>query len=194
LLRRDCDGEVCSLCRPEHAPLPATERRQANVEALLAYQGPAATAVNRLKFSGDLAVAGPLGRMLAGASILDEPWDSIAPVPLHWRRTLARGFNQSHVLAAWMMRHRGLSKSLLEPRLLRRKKHGPPQRELPAERRLSNVRGAFEARSAARVAERRILLVDDVTTTGATLHACTAALRRAGASRVGGLALLRTLA
>jgi len=77
---------------------------------------------------------------------------------------------------------------------LRRRRATPPQTDLSLTRRLENVRGAFVAPEPEKAEGRRILVVDDVTTTGATLRACVAALEEAGASEVGALALLRTLA
>lgn len=193
LLRDDGDPFVCSLCAPDHVPLDPHDRRRDGVEALFAYEGPVARAVTRLKLSGDTAVAGPLGRMLATAPIWAEPWDLIVPVPLHFGRALGRGFNQAHLLAYWARRAQATD-ATLEARALARTRPTPSQTELTAARRRTNVLGAFRVRRPARVAGRRVLVVDDVTTTGATLAACSTALVGAGARRVGGLALLRTLA
>jgi len=183
---------LCSLCLPEHEPLPATQRRVAGIEAIHAYAGPLARAITALKFSGQLELAGPLGRLLSRADLLRQPWDSLIPVPLHPWRALLRGYNQADLLARWTLRHAGKSAALLQPRLLRRARATPPQTAQDAATRRQNLAEAFVAAPAA--AGRRLLVLDDVTTTGATLEACLTALRTAGAREVAGLALLRTLA
>lgn len=183
---------LCSLCAPEHEALPPALRQVAGVEALHAYAGPLARAVTALKFSGQLELAGPLGRLLGRADLLRQPWDSLIPVPLHPWRALLRGYNQAELLARWALRHAGQPAASLAPRLLRRVRATPPQTAQDAANRRQNLAAAFVAAPAA--AGRRLLVVDDVTTTGATLEACLAALRSAGAREVAGLALLRTLA
>lgn len=192
LLRGAPELPLCSLCAPEHEPLPPALRRVAEVEALHAYAGPLARAVAALKFSGQLELAGPLGRLLASADLLRQPWDALIPVPLHPWRALLRGYNQADLLARWALRHAGRPAAGLAPRLLRRVRATPPQTAQDAASRRQNLAAAFVAAPAA--AGRRLLVVDDVTTTGATLAACLAALRSAGAREVAGLALLRTLA
>jgi len=183
---------LCSLCLPEYEPLPASQRRVAGIEAIHAYAGPLARAVAAFKFSGQLELAGPLGRLLGSADLLRQSWDSLIPVPLHPWRALVRGYNQADLLARWALRHAGQSAAMLQPRLLRRVRRTPPQTAQNAATRRQNLAEAFVAAPAA--AGRRLLVLDDVTTTGATLEACMAALRSAGAREVAGLALLRTLA
>lgn len=186
------EDPVCSRCRTEYAPLPDDMRRLHSVDACFAYQGALAQAVARLKFAGDTSVAGPLGRLLARAPTLAERWDLIVPVPLHWRRALGRGYNQAHLLAHWALPRR--ERHRLGPRVLVRTRHSPAQTELEAAARHANVDGAFRVRRPCRVADRSVLVIDDVTTTGSTMRACLSALRAAGARRAHGLALLRTLA
>jgi ComF family protein len=104
--------------------------------------------------------------------------DTLVPVPLHPRRLRQRGYNQAGLLAEGLARLAGLP--VLE--LLRRCKPTRPQWDLDRQSRRDNLAGAFLASSQAR--GRRVLLIDDVCTSGASLEACARALRRAGAARV----------
>jgi ComF family protein len=192
LLRGDPDLPLCSACRPEHVPLPPAQRVLGDLEAVHAYAGPLARAVAALKFDGQLELAGPLGRLLAGADALRRDWDAVAPVPLHPWRAVLRGYNQAALLAGWARVHAGQPAGRFAPRLLRRTRATAPQTALDGAARRDNLAGAFAARTA--VAGRRVLVIDDVTTTGATLRGCVDALRAAGAAEVAGLALLRALA
>ena len=105
-------------------------------------------------------------------------WDAVVPVPLHWTRKWSRGFNQSLILA------KAVSKTLGIPVLsaLRRTKRTKDQTKLSREARLANVRGAF--RAVCKVKGRKVLLLDDVTTTGATLEECRRVLTQAGAAEI----------
>ena len=117
----------------------------------------------------------------------------LLPVPLHWRRQWARRFNQSALLAEVIGKASGLPVS---HGALRRVKATPQQVGLARAERARNVQGAFAVRPDARieVAGRRLVLVDDVLTTGATLEACTRALMRAGAASVDVLVFARVVA
>lgn len=188
LLRGPQALPLCSLCRPEHQPLPPELRHQAGIEAVHAYQGPLARAVAALKYEGQLELAGPLGRLLTGADLLCRGWDAVIPVPLHPWRALLRGYNQAALLTRWALP----AGQRARPRWLRRVRATAPQTGQDAAARRQNLRDAFVAAPA--VAGLRLLVIDDVTTTGATLHACLQALRAAGAREAAGLALLRSLA
>ena len=111
--------------------------------------------------------------------------DVIAPVPLHGRRERERGYNQSSLLAREVSRRAGIGSA----QALRRTRDTPSQTAMSIEERRRNVDGAFEC--AGDVRGRRVLLVDDVVTTGATMSACAATLKAAGATRVWGLAFAR---
>lgn len=102
------------------------------------------------------------------------------PVPLHWRRRLERGFNQSELLAEAVARRYGQR----PVHAIRRRRHTEAQAGLSNAGRRTNVAGAFAVVRKDAVAGRRIILVDDVMTTGATAAACARALKRAGAQRV----------
>jgi ComF family protein len=152
--------------------------------------GVARAAILLCKHGGRLDLLRHLARLLAeegAARLTARDWDAVVPVPLHWRRRWRRGFNQAEVLARVFGRRHGLR--LLRWCLVRA--HATPPQHGDASARRRNVRDAFVVRGAARIAGRRVLLVDDVFTTGATANACAAALRAAGASAVGVLTLAR---
>jgi ComF family protein len=159
------------------------------------YTGNLRKAILHLKFHGREHLANRLGALLARAfEALPEPDSAIvAPVPLHPSRRRQRGFNQAELLARSLVRNlrreeRGLQ---LVVNLLRRVRATLPQVGLSASARRENVRGVFSVSRPERIRNRTVVLVDDVMTTGATLSACAAALKRAGASRVLALSLAR---
>lgn len=138
--------------------------------------------VHSLKYRGVTALAEPMGALLAEAALdFDIEADLIAPVPLSKLRHRTRGYNQASELA----KHVGRELSLpVRPRAVERTRHAKPQaRSADAEERRRNVQGAFRCEDPA-VEGNRILLIDDVTTTGATLAACAEALLRGGAESV----------
>ncbi len=126
----------------------------------------------------------------AGEELLPDV-DLILPVPLHRWRLLTRGFNQSAVLA---QRIAVLTGRAWAPSILQRHRSTPSQQGLSAAERQRNITSAaFRVRGGERVAGARLLLVDDVLTTGTTLSACVSVLRRAGAERVDVLTLARVV-
>jgi ComF family protein len=151
----------------------------------LVYAGAVARAIMRMKYESRPDLARPLGDLL-WRSI--EPhaaaWRGavVVPVPLHPNRLTERGFNQSTLLAARIV---GRLDARFEPTGLVRTRETPQQANLDRAARATNVAGAFRARDPAAVRGRAVLLIDDVTTTGATLDACADALRDAGAASVG---------
>jgi ComF family protein len=114
--------------------------------------------------------------------------DCVVPVPLHWLRRWRRGYNQSSSLALGLSSRLGLP---LQNWWLKRIRNTPSQKALSRTARQENVRGAFQVRSSAACKGRSILLVDDVVTTGATVHEAARVLRAAGAGRVVVAALAR---
>ena len=118
--------------------------------------------------------------------------DYLIPVPLHWTRLFARRFNQAVVLA---MKIGGRAGKPVLTRTLIRRKRTPSQGRLRRSRRVANLRGAFKVPPGAKeeLAGKRVLLIDDVLTTGATATACTKTLRRAGATHVDVLTLARVV-
>jgi ComF family protein len=164
------------------------------------YTGKLRQVVLRLKFAGDERLGVRLGELLAPtwdslppAGAFDSPL--IVPVPLHASRRRERGYNQSEMLAAGLVRALRRQKGGAEPQVdkacLRRNRATPPQTGLSVAARRENLRGAFEVVKPDLVRGRQIVLVDDVMTTGATLSACARALKRAGAERVLGLTVAR---
>lgn len=127
----------------------------------------------------------------AGAPLLDRA-QLIAPVPLHPRRLASRRYNQAGLLAQALAAQAPVPLAI---DLLRRTRATPSQGHMGARQRRENVRGAFAVhpRAAARLRGVRVLLVDDVMTTGATLDACAAALIRAGAAAVDAVAVARVV-
>lgn len=176
------EGDRCGPCR----------RRQPSCERTLAawtYQPPLDAVLTGLKFRRLEYLGSQLGRELAvllGSRLEDH--DLVVPVPLHWRRRLARGYNQAEAIARPLAKRLGLEHA----RVLRRRRATPPQTALEREQRVRSVRGAFALRRRHDPRGRRVLLVDDVVTTGATLEAAAACLRRAGAARVTAVAAART--
>lgn len=205
--RRVCDscvarfaapGPRCATCA---VPVPAgvaqcgaCVRHPPPVDACLAavdYGYPWAQVLAAFKFQGDPGWAAALADLLRqapGVAPALAAADLLVPVPLSRERLRERGFNQTLMLA------RCLAPGLTRATLLLRTRDTPSQSSLPRERRLRNLRGAFalEPLQAPAVAGRRVLLLDDVMTTGATLHAAARVLRAAGAAHITALALART--
>jgi ComF family protein len=125
--------------------------------------------------------------MMGSALPRDERFDAIVPMPLHWLRRWRRGFNQAELLSRALSRQTGLPVRCL----VRRKRFTAAQAGLTNAGRRANVTGAFRVPRPESVKGLRLLLIDDVFTTGATAGACARALKRAGASRVAVLALAR---
>jgi ComF family protein len=144
--------------------------------------------VHGLKYRSLHALARPMGELMAEYLLQTPlPVDLLVPVPLHRWRKRGRGFNQAELLCRIIAERSGIA---LDARSLRRTRNTPQQTRSSdrAERELG-MRGAF--RCQATVAGRRVLLVDDVMTTGATLHECAGSLRAAGAASVWSLTFAR---
>jgi len=214
MLREVARVPVCSRCLTEPAPMvaeffcascrtpflnraPLDEAGQCSLcrlglsgfDAVFAYgshEGALRKLVHLLKYEKMRPLARPLAGFLVRALPQDDgavrEFDAIVPLPLHWRRRLDRGFNQATLLS----RESGRLLHIPVLSVVRRVKATPPQAGLTNAKRRANVRGAFrvKARAKAKIAGLRLLLVDDVLTTGATAAACARALKRAGAAQV----------
>jgi len=172
------DDDGCPHCP---TPMPRFDR----VVRLAAYEPPLATVIGKVKFHGEHATCRWLGRLLAQKVQATPELSSaelVEPVPLHWRRRLQRGYNQSAVIARAAARLIGLP----EAGELVRIRDTRPQVNLPRTQRAENVKGAFAVPRSRRraIAGRHVLLVDDVTTTCATASEAARAMLAAGAARV----------
>src|SRR5262249_57028474 len=146
------------------------------------YEGSLRVLLHELKYRGRRRLAHRLAETLLdepAARVVLEGADAIVPVPLHPERRRERGFNQAELISAALSRRTGIA--LVASALVRRKDTAP-QTGLSAAARRGHVRGAFAVRRRPQVAGRRLVLVDDVLTTGATAEACAHALREAGAT------------
>jgi len=179
-------GALCGACLRRR---PLFERAR----AALAYDEASRGMILAFKHADRTEAAPAFARWMARAGRdLVQVADIVAPVPLHWRRFWRRRYNQSALLAWALGRQTGLK---VVPDLLERVRATPSQGGLGRLARARNVQGAFrlQARMAARVRGARVLLVDDVYTTGATAEACARTLLRAGAAAVDVLTLARVL-
>jgi ComF family protein len=171
----------CSLCRLGLAGFDA-------VYSFGSYEGALRELIHLFKYSGVRPLARVFGKQLKRALPIDERFDVIVPMPLHWKRRWQRGFNQANLLAAEVARRFNLPVT----NAVRRKRATSAQAGLTNAKRRANVSGAFAIRRGKRFDGLRVLLVDDVLTTGATAAACARVLKRAGAAHVTVLALART--
>jgi len=190
-----CDrcGDPLATWRALSVPLARCPRcRRAprfvdRARAIGAYDGALRSVIHALKYEGRRSLARPLGALMRqrGADMLEAAACAI-PVPLHPSRRRHRGFNQ----AADLANHLGVP---VVP-ALRRVRATATQTGLPAGRRHRNMRGAFAAtRAAAALSGSIVVLVDDVSTTGATLEACARALKEAGVAEVRALTAARVV-
>lgn len=182
---------VCRKCgKPLRGPpdliftcIPCRHRRTYFTCARAAgvYDGPLRDAIHALKFGRCQAMAGPLGRLMAEVAATDPRLraDLVVPVPLHQRRLRERGFNQSELLAVEVA---GYLDVPIRADVLTRVRPTASQTALSRDERRANVRAAFEAVHLLQVG--RVLLVDDVMSTGATAMECARALRRSGVPEV----------
>ena len=174
------EHDLCTVCRESAVNFDA-------VYSFGSYEGTLRELIHLFKYAKVETLAQPLGRMLAEVAPRGEAFDLVVAMPMHWRKRWSRGFNQAELLAEKTAGRYGLKLSSC----LRRRRATKAQAGLSEADRANNLKDSFRVHKPAQVRGKRILLIDDVFTTGATLRAATAALKSAGASRVVGLTLAR---
>ena len=214
-LERSSRPQICDDCRPLFSPIvsplcpgcgkpyPAGEDHFCEdclldhfafdrARAVFLYREPVKSLLLSLKFGRSLTGLATLGMLAqqAGAETLFREPDLLLPVPLHLKRLRSRGFNQSLLLArtcfpAW--------RDKISPDTLLRLQETTPQTRLSGRARRTNLKGAFGVSKPGIIRGKRILLVDDIFTTGSTLHECAKILRQAGALQIEAFTLARAL-
>lgn len=190
------DTIFCSVCERQYGGdrqerfFPLTVRRgeyrQLSCHTAGIYAGGLKQAMGRLKFQGKTAYAHPFAVLMRRCKLNTAEYDAVTCVPMTDGAKRKRGYNQSELLGKAYAKQAALP---YEP-LLKKVKDNRKQRSLTKKERTVNVRGVYEAFG--NTADRRILLVDDILTTGATLMECAAVLYRAGAKQVCGLCAVNT--
>lgn len=191
---REDDNHLCGDCL-----MQPKEFRMAR--AAMVYDHHLMAVIHRFKYAAKTQLARPLGRLIAGAYLRhwsNEQIDLILPVPLHPKKMRRRGFNQSYLLmASWKSISSPLVDELgaipVKTDVLVRNKATLPQAGLGRQQRLKNTRGAFEVRFPEEVYGKKVLLIDDVYTTGATVNECARMLLRAGTRIVDVLTVARAV-
>lgn len=174
----------------EHGLCAACRENLANFDTAYSfgsYEGPLRSLIHLLKYGKVESLAGPLSRLLMRALPLEQQFDAVIAMPMHWRKLWERGFNQAELLARPIAKRYGVKLA----RNLRRVRYTKAQASLTEAQRLTNLQGAFCVKRAEQLRDKRVLLVDDVLTTGATLRAASAALKRAGIRHVTAITLAR---
>ena len=188
------DRQQCGACLTERHPSPL-----ALCLAAVDYAYPWDTLIARFKFRDEPALAHPFAAlMLQQTQVKDllQNCDGIVPIPISSARLAERGYNQAWELAKALQGQTGIDARKGLPLALVRTGQAPDQHNLPAEQRVKNLKGSFAADPdhTLRIQGKNLLLIDDVSTTGATLRAASTALKQAGAGRVSALVLARTVA
>jgi ComF family protein len=174
--------DLCTVCRG----------REVNFDVAYSfgsYEGALRDLIRLFKYSKIDTLAKPLSRFLIEALPRDQSFELITAMPIHWFRRWQRGFDQAELLAGPVARHYGVRSQTL----LKRIRMGKRQAGLGATARQKNLSGAFRLAAGARVEGKRILLIDDVLTTGSTLAAATTVLKAAGARSVSVVTVARVM-
>jgi ComF family protein len=174
------EHDLCTVCRESLVNFDTAY-------SFGSYEGPLRKLIHLFKYAKVETLAEPLSRFVIQALPLDQNFDLVMAMPMHWRKRWERGFNQAELLARPVAKRYGLKLS----NHLRRKRYTKAQAGLSELERRENLKGSFLVKRPERIAGRRILLIDDVFTTGATLRAAAAALKATGAGQVSALTLAR---
>jgi ComF family protein len=174
------EHDLCTVCRESLVNFDAAY-------SFGSYEGPLRKLIHLFKYAKVESLALPLSRLLLRAMPIDQGFDLVIAMPMHWRKRWERGFNQAELLAKPVARRCRLKLS----NTLRRKRYTKAQAGLTQAQRRDNLKDSFCVRSAHQIAGKRILLIDDVFTTGATLRSAAETLKAAGATHVTALTLAR---
>jgi len=182
----------CGKPQPSGILCPGCVSWRAEIDGIRSpfrFDGVMRQAIHQLKYRNLRALAMPLAKLLQDYLVTNPmPGEVLVPVPLHPKRVRERGYNQSSLLAKELTK---LTSLPVVDDCLIRQRHAPPQAKTSTvDERRSNVAHAFTCRNH-RLQDKQVLLIDDVSTSGATFDACAAALKAAGASSVWGLTLAR---
>ncbi len=156
------------------------------------YSSPLKEIIHHYKFNKNAYLSRIFADLVLKAMNLKKRYgniDAIIAVPLHRKRKKKRGFNQSYLIALQIGKRLHIQ---VEKRVLFRLKNSVPQMDLPANKRERNVKGAFEVKNVQKIRGKKILLIDDVMTTGATVNECARVLKRAGSKDVAVLTIAHT--
>ena len=174
------EHDLCTVCRESLVNFDT-------VYSFGSYEGALRKLIHLFKYGKVETLAGPLSRLLLRSLPLDQRFDMVIAMPMHWRKRWERGFNQAELLARPVAKRYGLRLSMN----LKRKRHTKAQAGLTEAQRIANAKNSFHVRQPEEIVRKRVLLIDDVFTTGATLRAAAAALKQAGAAHVSALTLAR---
>ena len=188
---------VCPRCgspQPGGILCPSCVSRQSAIDGIRSpfrFEGVMRQAIHQLKYQNLRALTAPLAELLQNYLITyPVPAEVLVPVPLHKKRLRERGYNQSNLLARELGKLTSLP--VVEDCLIRQQYAFPQARTTNVEERRSNVSGAFACHDH-RAQDKQVLLIDDVSTSGATLDACAAALKSAGAASVWALVMAKEI-
>ena len=174
---------------------PSCVNWEADIDAIRSpfrFEGVIRKAIHEFKYRNLRAIAGQLANLLGDYLIVADPipCEVLVPVPLHGKRLKERGYNQSALLAKELSRLTGLPVN--DSCLIRSRYNVPQAKTRNVEERRQNVIGIFTCKNKD-LRDKKVLLIDDVTTSGATLNACASVLKTAGAMSVWGLTLAREI-
>ncbi len=199
---RSVEGHLCGRCITKPVHQGVSGETFISARACGQYSGTLKNTVHAYKYLGKYGLGRPLGTLLHAYYVkhfAEKGIDWVVPVPLHRKKLVARGFDQvTGMLRHWPWTSANGSRFLdngtaLAENLLQRVKHTDTQTGLDRKQRGANVKNAFAVTGAVPVKRKRVLIVDDVYTTGATLEECARALQRAGASEIYVLTLARAM-
>jgi ComF family protein len=174
------EHDLCTVCRESEVNFDLAF-------SFGSYEGPLRKLIHLFKYAKVETLASPLSRLLVRALPVDQRFDVVIAMPMHWFKRWERGFNQAELLAIPVAKRYGLKLSTN----LRRTRYTKSQAGLTEFQRRANLKNSLRVTQPEQIAGKKVLLVDDVFTTGATLRAAAAALKTAGAAHVAALTLAR---